>query len=429
MTEPDSWEDLEQLTLQPVSKPNHEQKTQNAQITRAPVDTEQAPNKDESGEDGVSLDQALKEALKNPRERANVLRIEADVSKFVSDKTRCTIEFASDLSSYQRLLAHRVSQLYGLQTSSLTFGNGLSKVIAHKTQNTKFPPVLPSSAFHFVRVIDVKDIYRPPEAERANTPPDVVIKKRMGAAPGHMLPDGSTPGGHDSGTGPRTVKQREEEYKAARDRILGPEETSEVVSNVLEEVEEDGKNRKAIFRDRFKEQQDPDYKRDANRFQPPLVYEQRQFGDATTHAKTNANKITTTGVYNVPSYSTEFPALPGSRPQYSVQYPGPGGYPPVMPRPLLPYSHPTTPAAPAVWPVRPRGPPGGPPVSTQTGMNPGVFGFPGQFSGYPGGYPVPPRGAYFQPPGAGEAVVPQVRTLRRKPVAPPSTEGSNIRKL
>lgn len=30
-----------------------------------------------------------------------VLRIEDDVARFVSDKTRCTIEFAPDLSSYQ----------------------------------------------------------------------------------------------------------------------------------------------------------------------------------------------------------------------------------------------------------------------------------------------------------------------------------------
>lgn len=32
-----------------------------------------------------------------------VLRIEDDVARFVSDRTRCTIEFAPDLSSYQVL--------------------------------------------------------------------------------------------------------------------------------------------------------------------------------------------------------------------------------------------------------------------------------------------------------------------------------------
>lgn len=129
--EPDSWEELEQLTLQPVNKPEPENEAETTYIppssyplfltlfgNRVEVDAVSEPTKEEEGEEGASLDQALKEALKNPRERASgknsitysltlplavatVLRIEADVAKFVSDKTRCTIEFASDLSSYQ----------------------------------------------------------------------------------------------------------------------------------------------------------------------------------------------------------------------------------------------------------------------------------------------------------------------------------------
>jgi len=284
----------------------------------------------------------------------------------------------------------------------------------------------------------VKDIYRPPEAEKTSSAPDVVIKCRQGAALGRLAPDGSTQGGQEgTAGGPRSVKQREEEYKAARERILGPEQRKENQNqDSMTESEEDSKNRKAVFRDRIKEQQDPDYRRGSNRFQTPLVYESGPFGDA-------GSKTGPPGVYNVPTYTSEFPALPGPRlqpPQFPpMPYPSPPpagyGFPP---RPL-PFRLPTTGGVPPPWSARPRIA-NVPPATSPAMLNPAMFAVPTPgFPGYPPGYPMPPRGAYFQPPGAsqgqegetGSGPVPQVRTLRRKPMPPPpppATDG-NIQKL
>eukprot|EP00210_Caulerpa_lentillifera_P007833 g7475.t1 len=400
-----------------------------------------ASRETDQGEEDHLIDQALIEALKNPRERANVLRIEADVAKFVSDRTRCTIEFAPDLTSYQRLLAHRVSQLYGLQTSSVPFGSGLSRVIAHKTQDTKFPPV---------QVIHVKDIYQPPEVERVTSPPDVVIKRRPGAAHGRLAPDGSTLLGHDGMSGgARSVKQREEEYKAARDRILGPEEhQSSIHLDDIAQIEEDARNRKAVFRDKIKEQQDPDYKRGSDRFPSPLHYEQMPFGNT---------RGATLPAQNIPSYSAEFQTLPrahvhghmfraGPRPlppvQYTLPYPGPGfGYPPR----LVPFRSPPA-GRPLMSPLNRLAPPpawsgrtipaSGPPLSAP---NPVMHGFPNQFLGYPQGYPTPPpppppRGQYYHPmqgapprtqEGVGPMAMSHVRTQHRRKPMPPKTDSDS----
>lgn len=131
--EPDSWEDFEQLRLEPTlpSKPTpsycttmhfafHFVKFRTNE--KAPSTKDDTSDSKESLPQADSIDPALKEALKNPRERANglladaivfhlflVLRIDADVFKFISDKTRCTIEFSSDLTSYQVQFSHPLS--------------------------------------------------------------------------------------------------------------------------------------------------------------------------------------------------------------------------------------------------------------------------------------------------------------------------------
>jgi len=298
--EPDSWEDLEQLTLNPAPSTTS-QKPKKSEETAGKKD--EAPESKAETPRGDSIDQALKEALKNPRERANVLRIDADVYKFILDKTRCTIEFSYDLTSYQRLLAHRVSQMYGLQTSSVPLGNGLSRVIAHKTQETKPPPV---------RVIEVKDVYCPPESAKKAAPPEVTIKRRQGGTSGQVGTDVNNGSMQATNSGNnRSVKQREEEYKAARDRILGDESHADglALPRMSDDADDDGKVRKAVFRDRVKELQDPDYRRGStNRYQSS-PYES-QFNDGNGYGEAKIN--TTGGVYSAPTYNSEFPALPGA---------------------------------------------------------------------------------------------------------------------
>lgn len=126
-----------------------------------------------------------------------------------------------------------------------------------------------------MRVTDLKDAFIPPEMANPKATPEITIKRRQGAAVGRAPPSHSA-GWQQGGQGARTVKQREEEYKAARDRILGnplesaPEahttgENSSLAGRAA--LAEDLRNRKAVFKNKQMEMQDPDYKRGTNRYE------------------------------------------------------------------------------------------------------------------------------------------------------------------
>ncbi|KAJ0557319.1 putative R3H domain-containing protein [Helianthus annuus] len=66
-----------------------------------------------------SVDQFLRDALRNPRERLSVLRMEQDVEKFIADPLQQQMEFQQLPTSYLRLAAHRVAQHYSLHSMVL----------------------------------------------------------------------------------------------------------------------------------------------------------------------------------------------------------------------------------------------------------------------------------------------------------------------
>ncbi|KAF5185531.1 R3h domain-containing protein, partial [Thalictrum thalictroides] len=69
------------------------------------------------------VDQFLREALQNPRERLSILRMEQDVVKFIRDPTQQQLEFQQLPTSYLRLAAHRVAQHYYLQSMVILDNN------------------------------------------------------------------------------------------------------------------------------------------------------------------------------------------------------------------------------------------------------------------------------------------------------------------
>lgn len=91
-----------------------------------------------------NVDQFLRNALRNPRDRINILRMELDIQKFVQNPVRHQFEFDTLPTSYLRLAAHRVAQHYGLQTMVVDWnspeGPGI-RIVARKTPETKFPSV------------------------------------------------------------------------------------------------------------------------------------------------------------------------------------------------------------------------------------------------------------------------------------------------
>ncbi|CAM8960756.1 unnamed protein product [Rhodiola kirilowii] len=154
------------------------------------------------------VDQFLREALQNPRERLSVLRIEQDVEKFIRNPKQQQLEFQHLPTSYLRLAAHRVAQHYSLQSmvlvdESLPDGSG-SRIIVTKIPECRLPKVrladiplsLPSDGSDLVKV---------------------AIKQRP-----QRRSQASNSGNSDSlkSNNSKSVEERNEEYNRARARIF-----------------------------------------------------------------------------------------------------------------------------------------------------------------------------------------------------------------
>ncbi|KZV55284.1 hypothetical protein F511_06761 [Dorcoceras hygrometricum] len=155
-----------------------------------------------------SVDQFLREAIQNPRERLSVLRMEQDIEKFIRDPTRDQMEFQHLPTSYLRLAAHRVAQHYSLQSmvlldNNLPDGSG-SRIIVRKTANIRLP---------LIRLADIP-VNLPTEEGGALK---VAIKQRPQKGSQttsnlnvHLTKSNSS----------KSVEERKEEYNRARARIF-----------------------------------------------------------------------------------------------------------------------------------------------------------------------------------------------------------------
>ncbi|KAK6136016.1 hypothetical protein DH2020_030226 [Rehmannia glutinosa] len=155
-----------------------------------------------------TVDQFLREAIQNPRERLSVLRMEQDVEKFIRDPTREQMEFQQLPTSYLRLAAHRVAQHYSLQSmvlldNNLPDGSG-SRIIVRKTSNIRLP---------LVRLADIP-VNLPTEEGGAIK---VAIKQR----PQKGSQSNSNSNSHSvKSNSSKSVEERKEEYNRARARIF-----------------------------------------------------------------------------------------------------------------------------------------------------------------------------------------------------------------
>ncbi|OVA05989.1 Single-stranded nucleic acid binding R3H [Macleaya cordata] len=160
------------------------------------------------------VDQFLREALQNPRERLSILRMEQDVEKFIRDPTQQQLEFQQLPTSYLRLAAHRVAQHYCLQSmvvldNNLPDGSG-SRIIVRKTSECRFPPI---------RLADIP-ISLP--QEESNSVVKVAIKQR----PQKRSQMGNSANSHSSKSNhAKSVEERKEEYNRARARIFSSNST------------------------------------------------------------------------------------------------------------------------------------------------------------------------------------------------------------
>ncbi|KAH6755130.1 hypothetical protein C2S53_017839 [Perilla frutescens var. hirtella] len=161
-----------------------------------------------------TVDQFLREAIQNPRERLSVLRMEQDVEKFIRDPTREQMEFQQLPTSYLRLAAHRVAQHYSLQSMVLLDNNLLegsgSKIIVRKTSSIRLP---------LIRLADIP-VNLPNEDTGAIK---VAIKQR----PQKGAQGDSHSGAHSGkSNSSKSVEERKEEYSRARARIFSSNNSS-----------------------------------------------------------------------------------------------------------------------------------------------------------------------------------------------------------
>ncbi|XP_038689286.1 R3H domain-containing protein 2-like isoform X1 [Tripterygium wilfordii] len=309
----------------------------------------------EVSQDAISqVDQFLREALQNPRERLSVLRMEQAVEKFIRDPNQQQLEFPQLPTSYLRLAAHRVAQHYSLHSMVLSDNNlsdsSGSRIIVCKTSECRLP---------LIRLADIP----------VNFPSEDggVVKVAIKQRPQKQSQTFSNSNSNSSKkNNSRSVEERKEEYNRARARIFNSSNSSggsgklEVEPKLpdtsqhsslgisrLEEKPSSGlpdvnlgrcliesptsssrltrgrsemepvsrykpNNRVAIFRDREVERKDPDYDRSydrySQRFDPGLGFS----GGSYTMQPMYTPAVT---------YNTEFPQLGSThRPQISVEH-------------------------------------------------------------------------------------------------------------
>ncbi|KAF5733686.1 R3H domain-containing protein 2-like isoform X1 [Tripterygium wilfordii] len=160
------------------------------------------------------VDQFLREALQNPRERLSVLRMEQAVEKFIRDPNQQQLEFPQLPTSYLRLAAHRVAQHYSLHSMVLSDNNlsdsSGSRIIVCKTSECRLP---------LIRLADIP----------VNLPAEEggVVKVAIKQRPQKQSQTfGNSNSNSSKKNNSRSMEERKEEYNRARARIFNSSNSS-----------------------------------------------------------------------------------------------------------------------------------------------------------------------------------------------------------
>lgn len=184
--------------------------------------------RDEAGNTGDSPpDPKLLEALESPRDRIWVLKLEQDIFDFVKDTKENSLDLPQ-CNAYHRMLAHKIADYY---TLGHFVDDSASAVRLFKTPNLRIPPPLtgittPSTAAS-----------TPPPAA-----PQMKILRRGDGGDGsrnafNTNSENSESGNEDDKSKPATREEREAKYAAARLRIMGASQSTDVTEAPKEKDE------------------------------------------------------------------------------------------------------------------------------------------------------------------------------------------------
>ncbi|XP_068664210.1 uncharacterized protein [Aristolochia californica] len=203
---------IEESPLQPVDSSSSSSSSSSSLPAASTLSTSQLASEMNGGfsEEFLNqVDQFLREALQNSRERLSVLRMEQDVLKFICDPTQQQMEFPQLPTSYLRLAAHRVAQHYYLQSMvisdpTLPDGSG-ARILVRKTSECRLP------------LIRLADIPVNLSQEDSSSVIKVAIKQRPQKR--SQMAHG-TNASSSKASFAKSVEERKEEYNKARARIF-----------------------------------------------------------------------------------------------------------------------------------------------------------------------------------------------------------------
>mmetsp|Transcript_47401 Transcript_47401/g.60878 ORF Transcript_47401/g.60878 Transcript_47401/m.60878 type:complete len:552 (-) Transcript_47401:41-1696(-) len=180
------------------------------------------------------IDPMLLEALETPNKRLTVLKYEDLILNFVRDSSKQTFTLPQ-MSSYQRLLIHRLSDRFNLDREAVDSGglggftggnsNGdydqpIRSITLIKTPNTQVPSLL----------INQSAEKETPNVEIAQPPRNVkmMLKRNpKGANDSNNNKARGSNNKNNSGVGSMSMTEREAKYAAAKARIFGDEAESD----------------------------------------------------------------------------------------------------------------------------------------------------------------------------------------------------------
>ncbi|GMF09398.1 unnamed protein product [Phytophthora lilii] len=166
------------------------------------------------------LDPVLVAGLENARERLTLLKFEDQIVRFLRNPREPHLNFPP-LSSYHRLIVHRLAQRCGLEHQTADYNpyeNSSARVVTlFKTPQSAVPRVL---------LIDLSADRQAPAVTPASAP-RIMMRKRSAPRPGA---NGGRGNGADKAT--PSLQDRERAYAEARARIFGEDNSSAAAESV-----------------------------------------------------------------------------------------------------------------------------------------------------------------------------------------------------
>ncbi|CAG0898875.1 unnamed protein product [Darwinula stevensoni] len=157
---------------------------------------------------GIDLEQFIVDTLhRNQKDRVCLLKIEQELISLVKDSRRTHLKFPS-MSSYQRMLVHRVAAYFGLDHNVDQSG---TCVIVNKARNTRLPDMQFQDQIH--------DDFIPEEPRRS------ILKRDSSSFEDYCFRSLERQGSMDSKRS-KSFEEREEEYKKAKHRIFNQDSSS-----------------------------------------------------------------------------------------------------------------------------------------------------------------------------------------------------------